>query len=380
MTSDVGRVGLLIAACAQLSGEAAGPGGAGTRARAAGGPQWLELHDERLQVCGLPWFGQGNDDLWRLPRSKADLLPERVRTLMRMTAGVRIRFRSDTRSLKVQATAKSLTSMPHMSAIGTRGLDVYVDGAYWASNLVHEVGGNELALFHGVPSGMKDITIYLPAFQALRSVRIGVDGACRIESPAPHSRASPVVFYGSSIAQGACASRPGMSYEAILARAMDLNFVNLGFSGAGKAEPAVVNLVAQVDACCYVLDLGKSFGMQSADVYGRMLSTLRAAHPRTPIICITPIYSTREAFSIQYKELSQHVRQVVTAAVEDRIEHGDRRLYLVDGLLLLGPDDADGFQEGTHPSDLGFWRIAERLRPTLKAALQRTPSSQADDG
>jgi hypothetical protein len=160
-----------------------------------------------------------------------------------------------------------------------------------------------------------------------------------------------------------------MSYEAILTRRLGLDFVNLGFSGAGKAEPEVVELVAQVDACCYVFDLGKSFGGQPAEVYGAMLDTIRRAHPDVPLVCVTPIFSTRESFDGAYADLSEHVRDAVRQAVRERAESGGGRLHLVEGTDLLGPGDADAFHEGVHPTDLGFMRVADRLEPLLRQVL-----------
>jgi hypothetical protein len=257
-----------------------------------------------------------------------------------------------------------------MSPTGVRGFDAYVDGRYWASATLGEEKEQVLTLLGALPGQMRDVVIYLSPFQRVESLSVGLDRAARLEPPAAYAEPLPVVFYGSSIAQGACAGRPAMSYEAILARSLNVDFVNFGFSGSGKGEPEVVALVAGVPACCYVFDLGKSYGMQPPEVYARMLEDVREVRPGVPFICITPIFSTRESYSTEYADLSRHVREATAEAVKQRIASGDGAIYLVDGLELLGPDDADGFQEGVHPNDLGFWRIAERLEPILQKALR----------
>jgi hypothetical protein len=201
------------------------------------------------------------------------------------------------------------------------------------------------------------------------AVAIGVDASAEVGAPAPFAHKLPIVFYGSSIAQGASASRPGMSYEAILARRLNLDYVNLGFSGSGKAEPEVVDLVRRVQACCYVFDLGKSYRTQPAEVYIQMLHRVREARADVPLVSITPIFSTREFYDGGYAELSRHVRDVVTDATRQLIDAGDGDLHLVNGLDLLGPADADAYQEGVHPTDLGFVRIADRLEPLLRRLL-----------
>jgi len=345
-----------------------------TPAAAMGEKQWIVFPDARIAVAGLPWFDETVPELWRLPRRTAAHMPPGVYRLMRFPTGARLRFRSNTTTLWLDLDADPPGTMPHMSALGMRGLDVYVDGQYWASATFSEPGTCQLRLLSDVPPGPKNITVYLPTFQRLTIKAIGLDAGASLEPSPPFANPLPIVYYGSSIAQGACASRPGMSYEAILSRALGLDYVNLGFSGSGKAEPEVVELVAQLDACCYVLDLGKSFGMQPPAVYGRMLDTLRAAHPQTPIVCITPIFSCREFYSDAYRKRSEHCREAVRQEATVRIKAGDTRLFLVDGLELLGAADADAFAEGTHPSDLGFTRIAERLEPVIRNAVGIPPA------
>ncbi len=339
------------------------------REEAGGSMKWIAFPDDRLVVSGLPWFRQNAPRLWRLPEQAAGQLPDAVQRLMRYPAGGRIRFAADTSQLHLRVDAPNVQSMSNMSPLGCRGFDVYVDGVYWCSSRVAETGSQMLPFFQGAERTLREITIYLPSFQEVRVEAVELDADAAIRPPQAFVRPLPIVYYGSSIAQGGCACRPGMSYEAILGRRLGVDFVNLGFSGAGKAEPKVVDLVARVEACCFVLDLGKSFGRQSAEVYGAMLDTIRRAHPDAPLVCVTPIFSTRESYDAGYADLSEHVRDAVRQAVGKRMEAGDRGLYLVEGNDLLGPDDADAFHEGVHPTDLGFMRIADRLEPLLRKVL-----------
>ncbi len=331
--------------------------------------KWIPFPDERLSVCGLPWFRQNAPDLCRFPRRTLDGLPKRVQSLARFPAGGRIRFTSNTSQLRIRMQATERASLRNMSPFGSRGLDVYVDGFYWSSVCVGGSRDQEAVFFHGAERRSKRITIYLPLFQQLRVLAIGVDEGAELKPPPSFSRKRPVVFYGSSIAQGACASRPGMTYQAILARRLNVDFVNLGFSGSGRGEPEVVRLIAQIDACCYVFDLGKSYRTQPEDVYAAMLAAIRASRPNVPLVCMTPIFSTREFFDAEYAELSRYTRKVMRNATVKRIQGGDDRVILVEGLDLLGRRDAHAFQEGVHPTDLGFARIADRLAPMLEGIL-----------
>ncbi|HZQ45487.1 MAG TPA: SGNH/GDSL hydrolase family protein, partial [Verrucomicrobiae bacterium] len=163
-----------------------------------------------------------------------------------------------------------------------------------------------------------------------------------------------------------------MSYPAILGRMLDIDFVNLGFSGNGLGEPEVARAVAEIDAACFVLDFGanhKTFAeMQNA--YGPFLDILRSRHPATPILVLSPIYTTREARSNTFKQDWQRRRAFLRATVEHRRKSGDKHIGFVEGTDLLGPARGDGLVDGSHPNDLGFHWMAEGLAPYLRETVK----------
>jgi lysophospholipase L1-like esterase len=181
----------------------------------------------------------------------------------------------------------------------------------------------------------------------------------------------PVVFYGTSITQGGCASRAGMSYQAILGRTLNIDFVNLGFSGNGMGEPEVARAVAEIDASSFVLDFAQNNRTVEslAQAYAPFLETLRGKHPRTPILAITPIYAAREAGADPEKSELQKMRDHIRQVVSRRIAEGDRNLQLIEGTDLLGPAQGDGLVDGTHPNDLGFQWMADGLAARLRKML-----------
>ena len=317
--------------------------------------------DGLLRCFGLPWLDQNLPGLWRLPGSLTSSLPAGVRQQMRFPAGARLRLCSDTSELRLRIHCISEGGQPE--------LDIYVDGRFWGTAPMSAEG--EVVCFAGANRELKEITIYLPLRCELRIDAYGMDADAECEKPGSFSREHPFVLYGSSVAQGIGSARPGMSYASILGRSMDIDHVNLGFGGAGKAESEVVDLVAQVDACCYLLDLGKSYGRQSAEAYIEMLSALRRAHPGTPIVCITPIFSSREFYSEEYLDLSLHTRVVVREAVAEHRTRGDSLVFLVEGEALLSSEDSDGLtRDGVHPNDLGHSLMAERLWPISEEVLR----------
>jgi hypothetical protein len=319
---------------------------------------WLTLKEDEIEIRGLPWFSGNDPKLWRLPVSAFSALPEGVCKQAVFPAGARIRLATDSPCLNLHGCSESGEAW--------QAVDVYVGGAFLKSVAVNENAESEILCFENCPRQFRDITLYLPYRHEIRISAIGIDREALLRTPAPFSKELPFVLYGSSIAQGATAARAGMAYASILGRMLNLDFVNLGFGGAGKAEPEVVDLVSSIDACCYLFDLGKSYGQQDASAYVAMLETIREQHSNTLLVCITPVFSTKEIYEPEYLSLSEHIRKVVRDAVGARVNSGDQNLALIDGLELLGPDDRDGFsKDGVHPNDLGFTLIAERLRQRL---------------
>jgi GDSL-like lipase/acylhydrolase family protein len=322
--------------------------------------RWTTFPGGPLECSGLPWLDENLPHLWRLPQQSAASLPERVQRQLPYPAGARLRLRSDTSGLRLRVRCISEQAAP--------GLDIHVDGRFWGTAVSAD---GDVACFAGASREPKEISVYLPLRHELQVVAYAVDADAECEKPEAFARAHPFVLYGSSVAQGIGASRPGMSYASILSRSMSVDHVNLGFGGAGKAEPEVVALLTQIDACCYLLDLGKSYGRQSAAAYATMLASLRCDHPTTPIVCITPIFSSREFSSEEYVDLSRYTRVVAREAVAQRLAQGDGLTFLVEGESLLSPEDTDGLaRDGVHPNELGHSLIAERLRPAIEAALR----------
>lgn len=327
--------------------------------------EWSPFPDDaRFKVLGLPWSRENDPQLWRMPKARLDALPAGVKRRCKDPSGARILIHCNATRLAFKVTPSNKGA--------SKGFDVYVNGKFLRSAVAEEPRvESQLVLFKNLDRRDKEIMVYLPYHQELTISSIGVDQGTKF-SPPEHkfARPLPVVFYGSSVCQGSGASKPGMTYEAILCRELNLDFVNLGFGGAGKAEPAVVDLVNSIPACCYVFDLGKSYGMQGPAAFKNMLLAVRKSHPDVPIICITPITSALEVHDASYSARSIHTRTVMRTAVNELITAGDRKLLLVEGPDLLGFDEHDGLsKDGVHPSDQGYSIIARKLLPILKKSL-----------
>ena len=326
---------------------------------------WLPFPDKaRFKVLGLYWFEENNPKLWRMPAGQFDALPAGVKRQSRLPAGGRILLKCDTSKLGLKVLPQNKGSL--------KGFDVYVNGRFLRSAVAEEPAvETELVLFKDLDKKEKEIIIYLPYHQGVLIKAIGVDENTKFGTPGhEYAKPLPVVFYGSSVCQGSGGLKPGMSYEAILCRKLNLDFINLGFGGAGKAETNVVDLVNSIPACAYIFDLGKSYGMQDATAYKKMLETVRKSHPDVPIFCLTPITSALEVHSQSYSNRSVHTRTVMREAANEFIKSGAKDVYLVEGTDLLGFDEHDGLsKDGVHPTDYGYSIIANKLVPLVRKAL-----------
>lgn len=340
---------------------------------------WIAPSDPRLDIRGLPWIGENNGEFIRLPQRLKPQLPPAVWTLGESPSGARIRFRTNSSRVAIKVAWPSAPNMNNMHAFGQTGVDLYIDGVYRSTAIAPRNATYDTPIEHvfveNMPRQDREFTLYLPLYKPVKVLGIALDSGATIAKSRSFAVAKPAVFYGTSITQGGCASRSGLSYQAILARQLNLDFVNLGFSGNGKGEPVVARMVAEVDASVFVLDFAQNNPTIESlrEVYEPFLTTLRAKHPTTPIIAITAIASSRE--SERLSQMRQHVREVVNR----RIAGGDRLLTLVDGLTLLGPNRLDGLVDGSHPNDLGFQWMADGLAPHIAKVLSLPPPVLVDD-
>jgi hypothetical protein len=320
--------------------------------------RWLPFPGPQLELRGLPWFQENAPELWRLPQSARSKIPAGVWNRAVAADGARLRFTSTTSRLAIRVQTTPNQAKPCF-------IDAYSDTEYAGSARVLGAQPAEFMLCERQDRGRKNITAYLPNNHALRVLAVGIDADAEVQPPPAFAARAPVVCYGSSVLQGTGAAHPAKTYPAAMARRLNLDFVNLGFGGAGKAEPAVVALVNQLDASCFIFDLGKSYGNQEKEPYARMLATIRAAHPTVPILCVTPIYSSNEAIDPAYLEKSVRLRNLMREAAVERRQAGDPFTFVVEGLELFGPADRKLLRDPQHPNDEGNELIAERLAPIV---------------
>jgi len=340
----------------------------------AAGRQAIPFPDPRLRVHGLPWFSEDSPVLRRLPARFKDRLRPAVWALAQHTTGGRIRFRTDSTTIGVTAENPGFSNMHHMASVGENGFDIYVDGAYLGS--AWPDGGGRITREWQIGRGrrMRNVMLYLPLYKAVTVHEIRLDADAKLEPPLAYAVPRPVVYYGSSITQGGCASNPGGSYQAILERRLGADFVNLGFSGNGLGDRAVAEAICELDPSCVVLDFwGNPPSAQYAAALPVFVEVLRRKWPRLPILVTDPFYFPSEDAVPEVAREQAAKRRITREFVAHRRNEGDHWIGHVEGLKMLGRDHAIGLVDGVHCNSLGFFFAARGLEPHLRRALGRRP-------
>ncbi|HTL54300.1 MAG TPA: SGNH/GDSL hydrolase family protein, partial [Candidatus Limnocylindrales bacterium] len=327
----------------------------------------IDFPDQRLSVHGLPWFKEDEPALRRLPLRLKDRLRPPVWDLAQDPSGARVRFRTDSTTIGLAAENPGFSNMHHMASVGENGFDLYVGSDYFGSAWPDSTGKIAKEWRIGRERKMRSITLYLPLYKPVKISELTLDSDALLEPALPYPVAKPIVYYGSSITQGGCASNPGGSCQAILERKLNADFVNLGFSGNGLGEPALAEAICELDPSCIVLDF---WGNPSADQYASALPTfveiLRRKWPRLPILVTSPFYFPAEEIRGEVAREQTAKRLSARDFVEHRRKNGDHRIWFVDGLKMLNREQTAGLVDGVHCNSLGFYFNALGLEPYLR--------------
>jgi lysophospholipase L1-like esterase len=248
--------------------------------------------------------------------------------------------------------------MNHMPRSGSSGFDLFVGqgtAKRFRKTAIPGAGVKQYAalLFTGEAGKMREFTLNFPLYNGVRSLRVGLSPDAQVEAPTPFAIEEPILFYGSSITQGGCASRPGNAYTHILARWFDANLVNYGFSGNARGEQEMARLIARIPQRVFVYDYDHNAPnvRHLAQTHAPFFRTIRAARPDLPVVMVS-----RPDFDGNLAE-SRARRDIVRTTYEQAKASGDPHVYFVDGC---------------HPNDLGFMRMALAIRPALAKALGQT--------
>ena len=293
----------------------------------------------------------------RMPEKVAKTVSEGVYRLHACTTGGRIRFKTNSPYVAISVTEGKVRELSHFARTGRAGFDLYVDNEYVRTFIppIDMIDYYE-SVIDFPTDGMHDVTINMPLYGNVSELYIGVDENAVIEKAPEYVNEKPVVYYGSSITQGGCASRPGRIYQAVISRRFNLDYVNLGFSGSAKAEDEIIDYIKNLEMSFFVYDY--DFNTPSIEhleaTHEKMFKAIRETHPDIPIIILSaPKFIRDEKMETRFK--------IIKKTYDNAVANGDKNVYFIEGKELMKYCGNEGTVDGAHPTDFGFASMAKVL-------------------
>ena len=345
----------------------------------------LKLFDVRkapFRLYGL-YDAQNQPQFKRMPDGVAEATENNsVRRLYTNTAGGRVRFATDSPYIVIKAECPRMARSARMSLMCTSGFDLYIDAPDGSESMFYRSfvppakseSGYESKIDFYTP-GLRYITINFPTYNAVDNLFVGVKEGSYLGEGAPYRNIRPMVFYGGSHVQGADASRPGNTYEAMLGRFFNIDHVNLGFSDGARGEDAMADYIASLDPSVVVMEHDYNHVTLESlrDRHWKFYHRIRQQRPDLPII----MASRLDFFHInQYcdnvsEQQTAYRRQVVIDTYHRALAEGDHNVWFVDGSTILrGPFADCATVDGCHPNDLGFAMEAEVYIDLLRRLIR----------
>jgi hypothetical protein len=323
--------------------------------------------------------GKGFDDTKnrydRLPASLEGKTRQPVWNLSKDCSGLAVRFRTNSTVIATRWEVANDAVMNHFAPSGIKGLDLYClkNGKWQFVNSARPVKKTTTAIIiDNMIEQEMEYMLYLPLYDGLVSLEIGIKPGSSIGNPVVNSpkREKPVVFYGTSITQGGCASRAGMAYPSQLARMLDRQTINLGFSGNGRLDPEIAEAMAEIDASCYVIDCLPNVTVPlMKEKYLPFLEIIRKKKPDVPVLLVESILFPHMYFDQSvFKTLSEKNQALSQIYFEQR-KKGDRHIFYMKADKLIGKDN-EATVDGVHMTDLGFLRMSQNLYPVLRKLIK----------
>lgn len=328
--------------------------------------KWYHLTDPALSLEGLALSDREGRRYWRLPADVIDQVNPGVSEVAKFPSGARVRFATDSRRIALCAVVGPAGYIKNVGAIGKCGLAGYVDGEWHYVVYPAASDAEEMTGAYDLDGKMHEHTVYLPLFTPLYDLMIGLDDDAQVKPPRPYAVQKPIVFYGSSITNGASATHAGNAYVSIVCRRLDASFLNLGFSGSARGEESIARYIAGLDMSLFVMDYDHNApdAAHLEATHERFFRIVREAQPDLPIALIS-----KPDFDID-PEGNAARRAVIRRTYEHALAAGDARVRFIDGETLFGTTERrDCLVDGTHPNDLGFRRMANAITPVLRELL-----------
>ena len=329
----------------------------------------LCFYDAETMPFRIYGITREGDRFCRMPESVAKAVNEGVHQLYANTAGGRVRFVTDSCRIAISAKMDKICKMSHFPLTGSGGFDLYTDeeaGQCYCGTFMppYEMEDGYESMI-SIPRERREriITIHFPLYSDVKKLWIGLEQNAVVKPAPDYIHEKPIVFYGSSITQGGCASRPGNAYQAILSRRLDCNFINLGFSGSARGESVMADYIASLDMRAFVMDYDHNAPTVEhlEQTHEAMFRRIRKAHPELPVI-----FMTRPKVRLLEDEKAR--QEVVRRTYENARAAGDEYVRFLCGRDLITPQAQEtATVDNCHPNDSGFASMAYALEKVLRA-------------
>lgn len=344
----------------------------------------LVFHDVRKEpftIHGL-LYDQEDGPFRRIPQHIAEKVNEGTLHLHTNTAGGRVRFCTDSTRIAIRAVMPKKCLMPHMPFLGSSGFDLYeqTDAGYqYRGSFTPPVNrGNEYeSVITLDPGKMRSLTIHFPLYDNVAQLFIGLDADAQIAACKGYTNDIPIFFYGSSITQGGCASRPGNAYTNILSRNLDIDHWNLGFSGSSRGELAMADHIAEQPMRLFFYDYDHNAPDPDhlARTHEAFFLRIREKNPDLPIILASRTDSPKTE---QIAQDTRMRKEIIIQTYINAQKRGDKNVRFLDGSAVfehakkLGVAADSCTVDGVHPNDLGFACMAYVFEKEIRSCLRFT--------
>lgn len=330
--------------------------------------KFYSVKEAPIVVDGLHWFNE-NKEFVRIKSEDRYNLSDGIKVLSDHTSGGCARFRTNSDVVAIKATVLDNSTMNHMTRVGSAGFDIYVNNEF-KYMAVSANQSDEIDCMPTVHLGNeeKEITVNFPLYNGVKELYIGLENGASISAPSAYTIDKPVLFYGSSITQGGCASRPGNSYTTMISRWLNVPVINFGFSGCAKGEPEMAKLIASIDMSCFVYDYDHNAPTPEhlEQTHEPFFKIIREKHPDIPVIFISRAVECDLPVTIKKRE-------VIYSTYQNALNSGDKNVYFLNGKEIYTDEDRDACTvDGCHPNDLGFYRMGKAICPIVEKALKNS--------
>ncbi len=324
-----------------------------------------------VEIYGLDVIDKETKSYWRLPDEETAPVSDYVRERSKTACGGRVRFRTDSVNVTIKMELVGNGVDPCMAVCASAGGDVFT-GTGIHSRYIGQINPRNYEnlqpeLTFKLDGSVQQVTVNLPRNEKISGLWISIDDDAQLIAPLPYSRKGKLCFYGSSITEGGCCSRPGNAYTAAVARWLDMDYVNYGFSGNAKGEDAMADIICRRDFSAFIYDYDHNApdAAHLEKTHERFFKRVRAAHPDMPIVIMTkPDFDPDP-------ETNSARREVIRRTYTNAVAAGDRNVYFLDGEQFFGTFGREMCTvDGCHPNDLGFFRMAEQVYGVLARAFK----------